>query len=161
MDKEDYMRIAIEEAMIGAKLDEVPVGAVVVRKGIVIARAHNRKESDNSAVLHAEILALIEAGKVKGNWYLDDCEMYVTLEPCPMCTGAMINSRIGKLYYGAKDPKSGCCGSVMAMNNDRRFNHRFEAVGGILEQECGALLTEFFRYKRRINKEIKFKAEEE
>lgn len=153
MQHEDYMKIAIAEALKGAESsDEVPVGAVVVRKGEVIAQAHNLKESKNCAVFHAEIVAIIKACEIIGNWYLDDCEIYVTLEPCPMCAGAMVNSRIKALYYGASDPKSGACGSLMTLNDDGRLNYKFEAQGGILAEECAAMLSEFFKRKRSIKK---------
>lgn len=156
MEHEDYMKIAISEALNGAvENDEVPVGAVVVKGGEIIARAHNLKETRNCAVFHAEIVAITKACEVVGNWYLDECTMYVTLEPCPMCTGAMINSRIKELYYGASDPKSGACGSVMALHKDKRFNCNFEATGGILQEECAEILSEFFKQKRLNKKRLK------
>lgn len=156
MQHEDYMKIAIEEALKGAESsDEVPVGAVVVREGEVIARAHNLKESNNCAVFHAEIVAIMRACEIIGNWYLDDCVLYVTLEPCPMCAGAMVNSRIKSLYYGASDPKSGACGSLMALNADARLNYNFNAQGGILAEECAMLLSDFFRRKRSIKKQMR------
>lgn len=156
MEHEDYMKIAISEALNGAvENDEVPVGAVVVKGDKIIARAHNLKETRNCAVFHAEIVAITKACEVVGNWYLDECTMYVTLEPCPMCTGAMINSRIKELYYGASDPKSGACGSVMALHKDKRFNCNFEATGGILQEECAEILSEFFKQKRLNKKRLK------
>ena len=144
-----YMRMAIDLAKEAALADEVPVGAVIVRGGEVIARAANRKERDNSAVSHAEILALVEAAKVCDNWYLDECEMYVTLEPCAMCAGAIVNSRLRALYFGAYDPKSGCMGSVYDLIGDKKLNHRMTVIGGVLEEECGRLLSDFFRAKRK------------
>ena len=146
---EKFMHLAIELAREAATYDEVPVGAVIVRDGTVIARAANRKERDNSAVAHAEILALVEAAKVCGNWYLDECEMYVTLEPCAMCTGAIINSRLKAVYFGAYDPKGGCMGSVYDLVGDKKLNHRMTVVGGVLAEQCGGLLTDFFRNKRK------------
>lgn len=159
MQHEDYMRLAIAEALKGAESsDEVPVGAVVVRDGEVIALAHNLKESKNCAVFHAEIVAIMKACEIIGNWYLDDCEMYVTLEPCPMCAGAMVNSRIKRLYFGASDPKSGACGSLMALNDDDRLNYKFNAQGGILSEECAELLSDFFKRKRLVKKQQRGKS---
>ena len=146
---EKYMRMAIELAKAAAEADEVPVGAVVVRRDEVIAAAANRKERDNSAISHAEILALAEASKACGNWYLDECEMYVTLEPCAMCTGAVVNCRLKAVYFGAYDPKGGCMGSVYDLIGDKKLNHRMTVVGGVLGEECGRLLTDFFRNKRK------------
>ena len=143
------MRMAIRAAREAAAHDEVPVGAVIVRDGEVIATAANRKERDNSAVSHAEILALVEAAKVCGNWYLDECEMYVTLEPCAMCTGAIINSRLKAVHFGAYDPKSGCMGSVYDLVGDKKLNHRMPVEGGLLGEECGKMLSEFFAAKRK------------
>lgn len=143
-----YMTIALEEAKSAAAEDEVPVGAVIVKDGEVIARAHNRKEASGCAVRHAEIEAIESAAAKLGNWWLEDCEVYVTLEPCAMCTGALINSRIGKLYFGAEDPKAGCCGSLYNLPTDVRFNHRFPVEGGIMRSECAAVLSEYFKGKR-------------
>ena len=148
MDKIDFMKLAIREAEKAAAEDEVPVGAVLVRDGKVLAKAHNRKEKKNCAVFHAEIEAIVKACKKTGNWYLDNTELYVTLEPCPMCVGAIINSRIEKLYFGAWDPKAGCCGSKCNLV-DMGFNHRFTVEGGLMESECAALLGNFFKEKRK------------
>lgn len=149
---ENFMRLAIEQAKLGASMDEVPVGAVIIKDGHVIAASHNAKEQQNCAVYHAEICCIMEACGKLDNWYLDGCEMYVTLEPCPMCCGAILNSRIDRLYYGASDPKSGCVHSVYHLLNDKRFNHQVEVVGGVLEKECGGLLTEYFSQKRAEKK---------
>lgn len=146
---EKYMQMAMALARQAATLDEVPVGAVVVRNGEVIAAAANRKERDNCACHHAEILALEEASRVVGNWYLDDCELYVTLEPCAMCAGAIVNCRLRAVYYGAYDPKSGCLGSVYDLVGDKRLNHRMQVTGGILSEECGKMLSDFFAAKRK------------
>lgn len=154
-DKEYFMRKALAAAKRAAKRDEVPVGAVIVRNGDIIAVAGNRKERENCAVFHAEIVALRKACKKLGNWYLDGCEMYVTLEPCPMCAGALINSRLDKLYFGAYDPKAGCCGSLYDLVGDKRFNHTLEAEGGILKEECATVLGDYFRKKRALNKAAK------
>ena len=146
---EYYMSIALEEAQKAAAEDEVPVGAVIVKDGDVIARAHNRKEAASCAVRHAEIEAIELACKAVGNWWLENAEMYVTLEPCAMCAGALINSRIGKLYYGTEDPKYGCCGSLYNLPADERFNHRFPVTGGIMRDECSSVLSEYFKGKRQ------------
>ncbi len=155
--KEQYMQEAIKEAKKAAKKDEVPVGAVMVCNGEIIARGHNHKERKNNATAHAEIEAIAEACKKKGNWYLDDVSIYVTLEPCAMCAGALINSRIKEVIFGAYDPKSGCCGSVYNFLNDARFNHNCAVEGGIMANECGEVLTQFFAKKRAEKKESKQK----
>lgn len=152
---EKYMRMAIEQAELAKEYDEVPVGAVIVKDGEVIAVGGNRKERENCAVYHAEIVAITEACRVLDNWYLDGCDMYVTLEPCPMCCGAIINSRIDNLYYGATDPKSGCVKSMYELLTDKRFNHTVKVKGGILEKECGSLLTNYFKSKREKKKREK------
>ena len=149
---ETYMRQALELAREAATHDEVPVGAVVVRHGEVIATGQNRKERDNCAVRHAEIEAIEQAAKVCGNWYLDDCDLYVTLEPCVMCTGAIILSRLHAVYFGAYDPKSGAMGSVYDLVGDKKLNHRMTVQGGVLAAECGGLLSDFFAAKRRAKK---------
>ena len=145
---EIYMREALKQARRAEKYDEVPVGAVVVRGGEIIARAGNRKERGGDATAHAEMLAVKKAQKAAGDWRLCDCEIYVTLEPCAMCAGALINARMGKIFFGAFDTRFGCCGSLMNLPQDPRFNHRCETAGGILEKECSAILTEFFKKKR-------------
>ena len=154
-EKERFMKMAISAAKRAAKADEVPVGAVIVKDRKVVASAGNRKERENCAVFHAEIVAIRKACKKLGNWYLDGCEMYVTLEPCPMCAGALINSRLDKLYFGAYDPKAGCCGSLENLVADGRFNHTLEVEGGILKEECAALLSGYFKNKRAQNKAAK------
>lgn len=147
--REKFMREALKQAVKAKELDEVPVGAVVVRNGEVIARAYNTKNKNKNALLHAELEVLKKAQKVLGDWHLLDCDLYVTLEPCPMCAGACINTRLRAVYFGAYDPKAGCCGSLYNLPEDKRFNHRVEVVGGILEQECATILTEFFKSKRK------------
>lgn len=151
--EEKFMRYAINMAVAGGLSDEVPVGAVIVKNGEVIAQAHNQKEGKNCAVFHAEIEAIIKACERLNNWYLDGCDIYVTLEPCAMCTGAIINSRIENIYFGAYDEKSGCCGSVYNFTTDKSFNHRPNIVGGILKEECAELLSDYFKNKRIANKE--------
>ena len=148
MDDRAWMRLALEEAKAAAALGEVPVGALVVRSGELIAKAHNRRETGKSALAHAECLAIDEACKTLGGWRLHECELYVTLEPCPMCAGAIINSRLLRVVYGARDPKAGCCGSVTDLFA-LPFNHRPEAVGGVLEEECAGALRAFFQAKRK------------
>ncbi|MGN0663604.1 MAG: tRNA adenosine(34) deaminase TadA [Negativibacillus sp.] len=144
---ENFMRLAIEQAQLAAQLGEIPVGAVVVKDGQVIGRGYNRRESDLSAIGHAEILAIQDACRTLNSWRLTDCELYVTLEPCPMCAGAIINARIRRVVYGVKDEKAGCCGSVadfFAMP----FSHTPLSRSGILAEECGRLLTDFFTQLR-------------
>ena len=140
---EHFMRLALEQAKIAAKLGEIPVGAVVVKDGEVIGKGYNRRELDSSATAHAEVLAIEAACKQLGSWRLIDCELYVTLEPCPMCAGAIINSRIRRVIYGAKDDKAGCCGSV-ADFFVMPFNHNPLSRSGILEEDCRRILQDFF-----------------
>lgn len=140
---EHFMRLALEQAKIAAELGEIPVGAVVVKDGEVIGKGYNRRELDSSATAHAEVLAIEAACQQLGSWRLSDCELYVTLEPCPMCAGAIINSRIRRVIYGAKDDKAGCCGSV-ADFFVMPFNHSPLSRSGILEEECRSILQDFF-----------------
>lgn len=140
---EELMGIALEEARLAAAEGEVPVGAVVARDGQVVAKAHNRREGDKNATAHAELLAIDAACKALGGWRLWQCELFVTLEPCPMCAGAIINSRIRRVVWGAADPKAGCCGSVTDLF-ELPFNHRPAVEGGLMADEGAALLKEFF-----------------
>lgn len=146
---EYFMKLAIDEAKKAFLLDEVPVGAVVVKGGRVIASSHNSREIMKDATCHAEIIAIKEACRTLGGWRLVDCDMYVTLEPCPMCTGAMVNARIRRIIFGAFEPRAGACGSIMNIAEDSRLNHRIEIVPGILEAECQKLMKDFFREKRK------------
>ncbi|KKB35819.1 tRNA adenosine(34) deaminase TadA [Bacillus thermotolerans] len=155
---EFYMNLAIEEAKKAADLGEVPIGAVVVLDGEVIAAAHNLRETSQNAVTHAELLAIQDACKRAGSWRLEGAELYVTLEPCPMCSGAILLSRIERVVYGAKDPKAGCAGTLMNLLEDERFNHQSEVVSGVMEEECGSMLSSFFKEIRRRKKEEKNKA---
>jgi len=148
-DDEVFMREALEEARQAAVVDEVPVGAVVVHRGLVIARAHNRRELDQDPTAHAEILALRDAAEALGTWRLEACTLYVTLEPCFMCAGAVVNGRVARLVFGAPDPKAGAVGSLADVPGDTRLNHRPEVVGGVLAEECGRILKEFFAERRR------------
>ena len=145
---EYYMKLAIEEAKKAQKLGEVPIGAIIVKNNEVIARAHNLRETAQLPTAHAEHIAIERASKVVGSWRLEECRLYVTLEPCVMCAGAIVMSRIPKVVYGATDPKGGCSGSLMNLLEESQFNHRAEIVKGVLEQECGDLLRNFFRELR-------------
>ncbi|MBM7716731.1 tRNA adenosine(34) deaminase TadA [Siminovitchia sp. FSL H7-0308] len=150
--EEKYMNVAIEEAKKARSIGEVPIGAIIVLNGKIIAKASNRRETEQNAVAHAEIIAIQEACRTLGTWRLENAELYVTLEPCPMCSGAIILSRIKKVVYGASDPKAGCAGTLMNLLSDARFNHQSEVVGGVLADECGELLSQFFRELRRKKK---------
>ena len=143
-----FMSVALNLAEEACEKGEVPVGAVIVKNGEIISKACNRREQDSSAIAHAEILAIEEACKKLGRWRLDDCVLYVTLEPCPMCSGAIINSRISKVVFGARDALAGCCGSVIDFNS-YPFNHSFEISGGVLEYKCKDILSRFFKSKRK------------
>ena len=153
--EEKFMREALKEAEKALKKEEVPVGAIIVKDGKIIARAHNTKESKNDSTCHAEILAIQKACKKLGAWRLLDCEMYVTLEPCSMCAGALINSRIKKLYIGADGNKTGACGSVLNLLGDYKFNHTIEVKKYILKEDSEKLLKEFFKFLRERNKSEK------
>ena len=149
------MKEALKEASKAYKEDEIPVGCVIVKDGKIIARAHNRKVNKNNTLYHAELIAIDKASKKLDSWRLTGCEMYVTLEPCPMCAGALINSRMSKLYIGTKDPKAGACGSVLNLLSDYKFNHKVEVEYGILQKECEKILKEFFKELRERNKNEK------
>ena len=142
------MQAALAEANLAAAQDEIPVGAVVVVDSEIIASGHNRSITDHDPSAHAEIVALRSAGSATGNYRLVDAAMYVTLEPCAMCVGALIQARIRRLVFGAYDDKAGAAGSVLDLAGERRLNHRFEVNGGLLQEECAALLSEFFSNKR-------------
>lgn len=148
MNDEFFMDQAIELAKEAAKEGEVPVGAVVVIDGRIVGRGRNRRETDKNALAHAEIEAINEACKTLGGWRLWQCDMYVTLEPCPMCTGAIINSRIKRLVYGASDSKAGSCGSVVNLFS-LPYNHKPEVISGLKQEECVALLSDFFKRLRK------------
>lgn len=148
-----YMGLAIEEAQKAAAKGEVPIGAVIVQGDRVIARAHNLRETTQNAVTHAELLAIQQACQELGNWRLEDTKLYVTLEPCPMCAGAILQSRIPHIVYGARDIKAGSVDSLYRLLNDERFNHQCEVTENVLADECGGLLTQFFRDLRKRNKE--------
>lgn len=151
-EKEKFMKQALKEAVKAYNKLEVPVGVVIVKNGEIIARAHNIKEEKQDTTKHAEILAIQKASKKLKSWRLIDCEMYVTLEPCSMCAGALINSRIKKVYIGAQDAKTGACGSVLNLLTDYKFNHNVEIETGILKQECEDILKNFFKQLRKSKK---------
>lgn len=143
-----WMREAILQATIAEKLGEVPIGAVIVRGEEIIGRGYNLRETSQDATSHAEIVAIREASVAIGSWRLLDCRLYVTLEPCPMCAGAIVQSRIPQVIYGTADPKAGCAGTLMNLLQEPRFNHRTEVISDVLQQECASLLTQFFRNLR-------------
>src|SRR5699024_9613051 len=134
------------------EMDEVPIGAIIVHQDELIAAGYNIRETTQSALCHAELIAIKEANEKLGSWRLEDCTLYVTLQPCPMCAGAIVQSRIERVVYGARDPKAGCAGTLMNLLNDNRFNHQTEVTKGVLETECSSLLTDFFRDLRKRKK---------
>ncbi len=143
------MRAALREAQASADDDEVPVGCVIVHEGLIVGRGHNQVEGLQDATAHAEIVAIGAASGTLGSWRLHECTMYVTLEPCAMCAGAIVLARVGRLVYAAVDPKAGACGSVLDVIHEPRLNHRVEITSGVLAEEAGALLKSFFQRKRR------------
>ena len=145
---EVFMREALSLAKQAAQNDEVPVGAVVVKDGKIIGRGRNQREDQQSAISHAEIEAITEANKTLGSWRLEDCDLYVTLEPCPMCAGAIFQARMKRVYYGAPDPKAGAVDSLFSLLSDSRLNHQVEVHSGILKEECSSILKDFFRKLR-------------
>lgn len=154
MDDREYMRQALDEAQRAGAVGDVPIGAVVVREGRVIGRGHNRREADGDPSAHAEILALRRAAAVTEGWRLVGCTVYVTLEPCAMCAGALVNARVDRLVFGTADPKAGFCGSLGNLVQDPRLNHRLEVTGGVLGDECSRRLKAFFAELRRRGREV-------
>jgi tRNA(adenine34) deaminase len=148
-DDEQGMRAALREAQASADDDEVPIGCVIVHEGLIVGRGRNQMERLQDATAHAEMVAIGAASSTLGTWRLNECTMYVTLEPCAMCAGAIILSRVGRLVYAAIDPKAGACGSVLDVIHEPRLNHRVEITSGVLAEECSALLKAFFQRKRR------------
>lgn len=148
---EKFMEAAFREAMKARMIDEVPVGAVVVYDGKIIAKAHNRRETKKNPCAHAELLAILKASKKLKSWRLSGADVYVTLEPCPMCAGAMVNARVDRVIFGAYDPKAGAMGSLFNLN-DFGLNHKPEVIGGISKEKCGLILTEYFYDKRQKKK---------
>jgi tRNA(adenine34) deaminase len=149
----EHMEMALEEATLAAAEDEVPVGAVIVsfQKG-VIARAHNQRELLHDPTAHAEMIAITQAAQALGSWRLDECCLYVTLEPCPMCAGAVVQARVPWVVYGCTDAKAGACDTLYHIPSDPRLNHRAQVVGGVLADRCAAVLSDFFAAKRRLGK---------
>ena len=146
--QEQFMKEALKEAQKAYNKLEIPVGAVIVKDGKIISKAHNIKEEKQDTTKHAEIIAIQKASKKLETWRLNDCEMYVTLEPCSMCAGAIIQSRIKKVYIGTMDPKTGACGSVLNLFEDYKFNHKVEYETGIMQKECEKILKDFFKELR-------------
>ncbi len=146
---EHFMRMALDEAAAAAEEGEVPIGAVVVCDGAVVARAHNRRETDADPSAHAEFAAMVAASRALGRWRLTGCTVYVTLEPCLMCAGLMVNARVDRCVYGAADPKGGALGTLYDVSHDPRLNHEFAVTSGVLADEAAELLRTFFRARRR------------
>lgn len=153
--EEKYMKVAIAQAKKAYALNEVPIGCVIVYEDKIIARGYNRRVTDKNTLSHAEINAIKKASKKLGDWRLDDCEMYVTLEPCQMCAGAIIQARVKKVYIGCMNPKAGCAGSIMDLLDVDKFNHKAEKEIGILEEECSELLKNYFKELRQKKSEEK------
>ncbi|GAA0608866.1 tRNA adenosine(34) deaminase TadA [Virgibacillus siamensis] len=152
MDDNIHMRDAIDQALKAKEIGEVPIGAVILFKGKVIGSGYNVRETSQTTLSHAELIAIKEANETIGSWRLEDCTLYVTLEPCPMCAGAIVQSRIKRVVYGAPDRKAGCAGTLMNLLNEERFNHQVEVTSGVLGEECGQLLTDFFKELRQQRK---------
>jgi tRNA(adenine34) deaminase len=144
----DFMARALVQARRALEHGDVPVGALVVHGGVVVATGHNRREVDRDPLAHAEILALREAARALGRWRLTGCTLYATLEPCPMCAGALVHARVDRLVYAAADPRTGACGSILDLVRDPRLNHRLDVVSGVLQAEASELLKDFFRERR-------------
>lgn len=150
--REKYMREALRQAKKAAAIGEVPIGCVIVHQDKIIARGYNKRNSQKTTLGHAELLAIQKASKKLGDWRLEDCTMYITLEPCPMCAGAIVQARIPRVVIGAMNPKAGCAGSILNLLQVDRFNHQTETVTGVLEGECQAAMKEFFRQLRESRK---------
>ena len=155
--EEIYMRAAIREAKKAYALDDVPIGCVIVQNEKIFARGYNRRNTDKNTLAHAEVAAIKKASKKTGDWRLEDCTMYVTLEPCQMCAGAIVQSRLGKVVIGSMNPKAGCAGSVINLLQMKEFNHQVEMVRGVLEEECSAMLSTFFQELREKKNQEKKK----
>lgn len=149
MNHEYFMKEALIEAQKAYDIDEVPIGAVITYNGEIIARAYNKRNSKKNALCHCEIIAINEACNFIGDWRLEDCTMYVTIEPCPMCAGAILQSRMHTVVFGAKNPKAGCCGSVINLLNNSDFNHTVNIISEILENDCKSMMTTFFKKFRK------------
>lgn len=151
-EEEKYMKEAIRQARKAWKLQEVPIGCVIVKDGKIIARGYNRRNTDKNTLAHAELLAIRKASRAVGDWRLEDCTMYITLEPCQMCAGAIVQARIPRVVIGSRNPKAGCAGSILNLLQVPEFNHQVELKDGVLEEECSAMLTDFFRELRNRRK---------
>jgi tRNA(adenine34) deaminase len=149
---ERFMQAAIREAMAAEENGDVPIGCVIVHEGSIIAKAHNQREQLTDPTAHAEMIAITQAAEYLQSWRLHNCTIYVTLEPCSMCAGAMVLGRVDRLVYGCRDPKTGACGSLYNIVQDERLNHRLEVTVGVLEQDCSAMLSDFFARRRVENK---------
>ncbi len=147
-----FMQRALILAQAAVEVDEVPVGAVIVHHDRIIAEAYNQRETLRDPTAHAEMIAITQAAETLGSWRLDDCTLYVTLEPCPMCAGAIVQARIPTVVFGAADPKAGAVVSLYQLLEDKRLNHRCQVIGGVLQEECGMILSAFFAAKRRLGK---------
>lgn len=145
-----FMKEALKQAKKAEKLVEVPIGCVIVHEGKIIARGYNRRNTDHSALAHAEIMAIKKASKILGDWRLEECTLYVTLEPCQMCAGAIVQARIPRVVIGSMNPKAGCAGSILNLLEEDRFNHQVEVIRGVMEYECSVMLKDFFKHLRRI-----------
>ena len=152
LDHEPFMQLALAEAQQALREEEVPIGAVIVYAGRVIASAHNQREQLHDPTAHAEMIAITQAAEARQSWRLDGCTLYVTLEPCPMCAGAILQARLPVVVYGATDPKAGAVDTLYHLLDDPRLNHRVEVVGGVLADPCGRILSEFFQEQRRLGK---------
>ena len=150
--EEKYMKEAIRQAHKAWKLQEVPIGCVIVKEDRIIARGYNRRNTDRNTLAHAELQAIRKASRAVGDWRLEDCTMYITLEPCQMCAGAIVQARIPRVVIGSRNPKAGCAGSILNLLDVPEFNHQVELTEGILEEECSAMLTDFFRKLRECRK---------
>lgn len=152
MDDARYMQQALAQAEAAQAVDEVPVGAVIAREGVLLAAAHNERERLHDPTAHAEMIAITQAAAAVGSWRLDECTLYVTLEPCPMCAGAIQQARLKRLVYGAEDPKAGAVCSLYRLLDDQRLNYQVEVLGGVLAEPCGRILSDFFANKRLLGK---------
>lgn len=152
---EKYMREAMKQAKKAAAIGDVPIGCVIVYDGKIIARAYNKRNKNKTTLAHAELLAIAKASKKLGDWRLEGCTMYITLEPCQMCAGAIVQARIPRVVIGSRNPKAGCAGSILNLLQVKEFNHQVELTEGILQEECSVMLSEFFRELRKIQKEKK------
>lgn len=152
---EFYMKEAIRQAKKAEKLMEVPIGCVIVYEDKIIARGYNKRNLKKTTLAHAEIIAIAKAGKVIGDWRLEDCTMYITLEPCQMCAGAIVQARMKRVVIGSRNAKAGCAGSVLNLLQEERFNHQVELTDGVLEEECSAMLSDFFKELRKTKTSAK------